>query len=585
MKMNKVAFSIIVVAAVFVCAVATEIPREDQKRRSSGSCGYKVSFTLDTVTGEFSLTGSGEMGTCDYFDKAAVKSVSIEGSISLIKSNAFKGCSNLVSVFINSTAFSLKIDRSAFADCTSLSSITLPGFAEVESQAFDNCRNLEKMFIIGTRVYRNICFYFDWLKTVEVSNTVSWIDDYAFSQCYSITSVVLPEAVEHIGTGAFHFCGNLKTVKLPTGIRSIEPYTFARCSSLTSCIIPNSVTSIGQNAFEECSSLTYVTIPDSLTSIGKDAFRYCHSLKDVIFPNSLTTIDDQAFDECSNLTSLVIPDSVTTIGRFAFSDCSSLTNVSLLGGNVKVDYRAFSGCKNISSLTISGMIDLVDSGFEESSGIKSVTVVGEWVSQSVSRAWVSSRDSLTSLVIGESITSIGSFSFYACTALTSVIIPDLVTYIGDFAFADCVSLTSITIGNSVSTIDAKAFYNCSELSSIVIPESVVFIDTDAFGYCCKLTDITYEGINDPGPESLRVFGNCEGTDRTVKVPDSYSSRYFCSLLVDGALSDGAIIGISIGGFALLVGAVIIIILVCWKMRSHTKPKQLQQTEMEAGTQY
>ena len=58
-------------------------------------------------------------------------------------------------------------------------------------------------------------------------------------------------------------------------VTSIGGYAFENCRSLTSVIIPNSVTSIGESAFYFCSSLTSVTIPNSVTSIGDYAFYLC----------------------------------------------------------------------------------------------------------------------------------------------------------------------------------------------------------------------------------------------------------------------------------------------------------------------
>lgn len=64
---------------------------------------------------------------------------------------------------------------------------------------------------------------------------------------------------------------------------------------------------------------------------------------------------------------------------------------------------------------------------------------------------------LTSVTIGNSVTSIGNNAFYGCTNLTSVTIPDSVTSIGTNAFAGCSNLTSVTIPDSVQWIPVTAF--------------------------------------------------------------------------------------------------------------------------------
>ena len=62
-----------------------------------------------------------------------------------------------------------------------------------------------------------------------------------------------------------------------------------------------------------------------------------------------------------------------------------------------------------------------------------------------------------------------------------------------FYFHTCTSLSSVTIGNGVSSIGEDTFYGCKSLSSIVIPNSVISIGNYAFGRCTSLTDVYYNG--------------------------------------------------------------------------------------------
>ena len=98
-----------------------------------------------------------------------------------------------------------------------------------------------------------------------------------------------------------------------------------------------------------------------------------------------------------------------------------------------------------------------------------------------------------SVVIGDSVTSIGGYAFHNCISLTNVIIPDNVTSIGDYAFYDCSSLTSVVIGNSVTSIGAQAFCFCDSLTSVVISDSVTSIGFAAFYNCRSLTSVYYKG--------------------------------------------------------------------------------------------
>ena len=73
-------------------------------------------------------------------------------------------------------------------------------------------------------------------------------------------------------------------------------------------------------------------------------------------------------------------------------------------------------------------------------------------------------------------------AFWGCTSLSSIVIPNSVTSIGDSAFWDCTSLFSIIIPDSVTSIGSCAFSNCSSLSNIVIPASVTNMDGNPFLY-------------------------------------------------------------------------------------------------------
>ena len=129
---------------------------------------------------------------------------------------------------------------------------------------------------------------------------VTAIGDYAFSDCYALTSVDMP-SVTTIGDVAFGYCSALTSVDMPS-VTTIGAYAFYECSSLTSISMP-SVTTIGGYAFYNCNALTSVSMP-SATTIGYGAFYYCFALTSIDIPASVSMIDDYAFTACSSLTSV-----------------------------------------------------------------------------------------------------------------------------------------------------------------------------------------------------------------------------------------------------------------------------------------
>jgi len=97
---------------------------------------------------------------------------------------------------------------------------------------------------------------------------------------------------------------------------------------------------------------------------------------------------------------------------------------------------------------------------------------------------------LTDITIPSDITEIKNYTFYNNDSLTSVIIPDSVTLIGGSAFCGCDSLTSVTIGNGVTSIGEYAFNGCDSLTSVTIGNSVTSIGNLAFCNCTSLVSVT-----------------------------------------------------------------------------------------------
>ena len=136
--------------------------------------------------------------------------------------------------------------------------------------------------------------------------------------------------------------------------------------------------------------------------------------------------------------------------------------------------------------------------------------------------WYEHKDNVTTVIIEEGVTTIGTYAFWSCAQLTEITIsatvttignsafilcegliqitiPQSVTSIGEFAFSGCRSLTSVTLPNSISTIQQNTFANCTSLTSITIPEGVTTIGDFAFSGCTSLETIVI-------PSSVTTIG-------------------------------------------------------------------------------
>ena len=114
------------------------------------------------------------------------------------------------------------------------------------------------------------------------------------------------------------------------GLITLCEEAFSGCYNLTELALPNSLITIGDRAFRGL-NLSKVDFGKGVTTIGEQAFQDCYNLTEVKLPASVITIKTSAFEECANLTTLVLPEKIKTIGERAFANCYSLSALEIPG--------------------------------------------------------------------------------------------------------------------------------------------------------------------------------------------------------------------------------------------------------------
>ena len=520
------------------------------------------------------------IGHSAFYRCSGLTSVTIPNSVTSIGQYAFEGCSGLKKVAIGSNVTS--IGNEAFIGCVNLktvenlSSLNLTkgssdyGYVAYYADTFifvngdykwsvsdgtytlvDYVGNATELtlpanyngedYVIGKNAFMGNSS----ITSIEIPNSVTSIEGYAFYNCSGLTSITIPNSVTSIGQYAFYNCSGLTNVTIPNSVTSIESYVFEGCSGLKSVEIGNNVTSIGNNAFYGCSGLTSIEIPNSVTSIGNNAFYGCSGLKSITIPNSVTSIGYKAFYECYGLKSVAIGNNVTSVGEDAFKNCKNLQTVinfstlSISKGSSMNGYVAYYADNVIKAPNgsmegdcvfgvVSGKNTLVEYLGEGGSLNLPANYKGE--NYVIGESAFKGNSSITSIEIPNSVTSIGQYAFYNCDGLTSVEIPNSVSSIGSNAFYDCDGLTSLEIPNSVTSVGDKAFGYCNGLTSVTIGTSIT--GYMVFSGCSSLTNVTI--LNSVSSIGSNAFSGCSGLT-SIEIPSSvtsigYDAFYNCTNL-------------------------------------------------------
>lgn len=189
--------------------------------------------------------------------------------------------------------------------------------------------------------------------------------------------------------------------------------------------------------------------------------------------------------ETSGLTGdVVIPEQVTADGKTytvtAIGDMAlaynQFTGVTLPSTVTAISYGAFYQCRNLASIDLGGSVETIGySAFQYC-------------------------ESLTSIDLPETLVSIGENGF-TTSGLTSLVIPNSVTEVGTGVFAACTDLKSVVIGSSLTTLSTSMFLNDFDLTDVTV---------------CSSTPPTLDGY---------VFNGMSFENATLRVPEGSAGAY------------------------------------------------------------
>ena len=489
--------------------------------KSLGNSAFSGCELLSNVTLSNSLES---IGSCAFYSCNALTNITLPASLKSIGSQAFASTS-LTELTIPESVE--QIDHSILNSVYTITSLTIPDTELSPSEEFcslskwffstngynsDLPESLTSVTITGGSKIADSYFYnCNYLTEINLPDTLTEIETRAFYGCTAIEKITIPDSVTKIGAYAFDstawydlqkngvvYAGNV-AIGYKGDIPKNFKLTFAddtvgiadnafESDDIISVAFPESLVHIGNAAFCCCDELTEVSFPASLESVGDSAFYWCH-MDEIKLNKGLKSIGVQAFAS-NDITSVVIPDSVEYLGNEAFAGCSELSDVTIPDSITVVGDVPFNGTKWYENQKDGPVyIGKTFYGYKGTMPHNLKLEIRDGTT-AIAKSALENCIDLYSIVLPESLESIGSNAFYGCDNLTSIDIPDNVSLIGEYAFASCKALKTVDLPAALDTIENSVFKGCESLESIVIPSNVTTIGESAFGNCISLLEIT-----------------------------------------------------------------------------------------------
>ena len=550
--------------AFYGCSKITQLPIEDTQNLKGI---YDYAFAYTGLGGEFATPES-------LWD---------------IGNYAFLGCKFTKVTIPDANKKILVIGIGAFEDCNSLEDITLPFIGA----SFEDEKISWFGYIFGAGSYEaNEAYVPKSLKTVTISEGISFIGVGGFAYCTGLETINMPHSVSVLWndafkntTGIYKLSGIITTYSDNFGsIRKVAEQShfgkglsgklelsqdvdasqngnlFHDCAKLEEIVLPSSITSIDVYMFAGCRALKKVNIPSSVNRIGRGAFMDTN-LTEVCLPENLQIIEDSAFVRVP-LTRITLPSALEQIGKYAFSGCSNLyeiynnSNLDLRIG----EYHDHGGIAANARLIVDSygnkmyregdseyeFVDTED-GFRfirEDEEYYLIAYIGYEASVRLPESIKGKTYKLRAFSGATTVTIPGSFDkidqeAFSGSAISHVILEEGITAIGAYAFSSA-AIETVTLPSTITSIGSNAFSDCKMLKSIELPAGLTDIGAGAFNCCYTLSEI----VIPYGVTAIEnsTFSWCFSLEKVV-LPDSITAigNYAfqrCEKLSDIMLPDG-----------------------------------------------
>lgn len=329
------------------------------------------------------------------------------------------------------------------------------------------------------------------IKSLKIPQNIESIDGLSLFWSVNLYTIEVDENnVKYASKGGVLFNKTLDTlIAYPMG-RSVE--------TTNAYVIPEGVKTIEQYAFTGYERKSLI-LPSTLETIKYCAFSYAY-FEEITFPSGLKTVEDHGIYNMPSLKKATFP-----------KDATFSSNNYLLDG-----------CKALEELTAPA--DIYNKCYISSEAFKTLKITAGETVKSIS----GSKKNLETLVIADTVKTIGKYAFRNLTKLSSVTFSASLETIGEYAFDGCESLTVFNAPSSLKTIEYSAFAN-SGLETVTLNEgleSILGKDNNLNAYPGPFENTKIKTLKVPSTVTkVCVFGRISSLETLYISADFLNSVY------------------------------------------------------------
>lgn len=179
----------------------------------------------------------------------------------------------------------------------------------------------------------------------QISNSQG-LSDYAFSGCYNLKSITIPNNVGNFSAQMFSNCAVLKSIVIPSDFYSISKYSFSSCYSLQTVCIPKKIYTINDGGFRYCYNLTNILFSREIQA-GSSTFQSCYGLSEINVPVYFEQSSyelNETFYNCRGITKILISEKNSYISKECFYYCCSLQQIIIPKTIKSISSNSFEKC-------------------------------------------------------------------------------------------------------------------------------------------------------------------------------------------------------------------------------------------------